>query len=76
MCSLINQYRDYRVFNETFNSVECNIILSGILKKGIKTSFISFLQEIRAVMSQYPSAVPGTVQVSKAIESEQITKYI
>jgi hypothetical protein len=49
---------------------------SGIIRKGIKTSIVSFLEDIRVLMSQYPNIVPSTVMESKFLESEAMVKYI
>ena len=46
------------------------------MKKGIRTSIVSFLETIRSTLSQYSSSVPANYSVQRIIESEKLAKYI
>ena len=55
---------------------ECNSLKSGVLQKGLKTGLVSVLEDIRSVLSDYPTSVPLSKTVAKIIEYDQMVKYI
>lgn len=43
ICSFIQTYQDYSIFNDSFNMSECLSVQSQVLKKGLKTGIVSVL---------------------------------
>jgi hypothetical protein len=58
------------------NSAECYNLKSGVLQKGIRTGIVSVLEDIRSIISSYPSSAPKAVLVSKALEYNVLVKYL
>lgn len=46
------------------------------MQKGLKTGIVSILEDVRSIISQYPTTVPLGVIAAKLMEYELISKYI
>lgn len=40
---------------------------AGVFQKGLKTGVVSVLEDLRGVLSQYPTTVPENVHISKML---------
>jgi hypothetical protein len=47
-----------------------------VFQKGLKTGVVSVLEDLRSVLSQYPSSVPQSVRITKTLEYNTLAKYI
>lgn len=75
-CAAIESYSAFSFFNKSMSVSECYAIKAGVLQKGLKTGVVSVLEDIRSVLSQYPTTVPLDVVTKKILEYDLIVKYI
>jgi hypothetical protein len=64
------------LFQENLTTAECYSVKSRVLQKGLKTGIVSVLEDIRSLLSQYPTSVPKQVLASKMMEYDILVKYI
>lgn len=64
------------LFQEGMTTAECYSVKSRVLQKGLKTGIVSVLEDIRSLLSQYPTSVPKQVLASKMMEYDILVKYI
>ena len=57
-------------------TAECASLNSGVFSKGLKTGVVSVLEDLRALLSQYPAAVPQSIAMSKMLEYDKVVKYV
>ena len=76
VCGFVGDYQSFALFGETMTTAECVSLNSGVFRKGLKTGVVSVLEDLRALLSQYPTTVPQSIAMAKMIEYDQVVKYV
>ena len=55
---------------------ECSGLNSKVFEKGLKTGVVSVLEDLRSILSHYPTSVPQSVHIEKLLLYDALTKYV
>jgi hypothetical protein len=76
LCNFIDEYKDSSIFPTKYNQAECMGLKQGILGKGIKTTIVTMLEEVRTILSMQTITNRTQLLEQKMIEYEMLIKYL